>query len=79
MIVLLGPEFISESRNLILTSPAETLYDILKDALSKMMTVSDQRYLQQLFSTKELGDHKLTQLFQHLNNWQVVLHIRETR
>ena len=79
VIVLLAPEFILESHNLILTPPAETLYNILRDVLSKMTTASDQRYLQQLFSAKELGDHKLTQLLQHLNNWQVVLHIRETR
>ena len=66
VIASLAPEFAAEIRDLILTPPAETLYDVLKETLIKRTAASDQRRLQQLFSVEELGDQKPTQLLRHL-------------
>ena len=62
VIASLAPKFAAEIRDLILTPPVETPYDVLKETLIKRTQVSDQRRLQQLFSTEELGDRKPTQL-----------------
>ena len=52
----LSPEFASEVHDLILKLPTETSYDKLKEQLIKRTVASEQRRLQQLFSSKELGD-----------------------
>ena len=61
-----APNFAAEIRDLILTPPAETPYNIIKETLIKRTAASDQRHLQQLFSAKELGDRKPTQLLHRL-------------
>ena len=66
MITLLAPKFAAEIRDLILTPPAQTPYDVLKETLIKWTAAFDQQHLQQLFSAEELGDRKLTQLLRHL-------------
>ena len=66
VIASLAPEFAAEIRDLILTPPAETPYDVLKETLIKRTAASDQRRLQQLFSAEELGDRKPTQLLRRL-------------
>ena len=74
VIALLAPEFAAEIRDMILTPPAETPYDVLKETpydvlketLIKRTAASDQRRLQQLFSAEELGDRKPTQLLRRL-------------
>lgn len=58
-----------EVRNLILTPPDEDPYDTLRTQLIKRTAASEQRGLQQLFTTEEQGDRKPTQLLrwmQHL-------------
>ena len=52
----------TEIRDLILRPPDENPYDKVKEQLIKRTAASEQRRLQQLFSTEELGDHKLRQL-----------------
>ena len=66
VIASLAPEFAAEIRDLILTPPVETPYDVLKETLIKRTAASDQRRLQQLFSAEELGDRKPTQLLRRL-------------
>ena len=46
VIASLAPEFAAEIRDLILTPPAETPYDVLKETLIKRTAASDQRHLQ---------------------------------
>lgn len=46
----------------ILKLPEEVLYNRLKEQFIKHKAVSEQRKLQQLFSSEELGDHKPTHL-----------------
>ena len=58
----LTPELATEVRDLILNSPADSPYDALKQQLIRRTTVSEQRKLQQLFNTEDLGDHKPSQL-----------------
>ena len=58
----LTPDIAIKIRNLILKPPEENPYDILKAQLIKRTAASEQRRLQQLLSTEELGDCKPTQL-----------------
>ena len=58
--------FTTKVLDLILRPPAEVPYDRLKGQLIKRTAVSEQRRLQQLFSSEELGDHKPTQLSQQM-------------
>ena len=62
VIASLSPEFVAEVRDIILTPPGETPYNVLKAQLIKRTAGSKQRHLQQLFSAEELGDRKPTQL-----------------
>ena len=51
---------------MILKPPTETPYDKLKEQLIKHMAASEQRRLQQLFSSEELGDRNPTQLLRRM-------------
>ncbi len=62
----LAPEVAHEVRDLLLKPPTATQYTTLKAALIQRTTLSEQRRLQQLFSTEELGDLKPTQLLRHI-------------
>ena len=62
IIASLSSEIATEVRDLILKPPAENPYNNVRSQLIKHTTASEQRRLQQLFNTEELGDHKPTQL-----------------
>ena len=62
-IASLAPEVTQEVRDLILSSPKETPYDVLKN---QRTAASEQRRLQQLFNAEELGDRKPTQLLRRM-------------
>ena len=66
VIASLSPEVAAEIRDLILSPPVENPYDVLKEQLVKRTAASEQKRLQQLFSSKELGDCKPTQLLRRL-------------
>ena len=65
-IASLAPEVTQEVRDLILSPPKETPYDVLKKQLVQRTAASEQRQLQQLFNAEELGDCKPTQLLRRM-------------
>ena len=69
VIASLSPEFVAEVRDLILTPPAETPYDVLKAQLIKRTAASEQRRLQQLFSAEEFP----LSYSAAYNSWQAIL------
>ena len=63
VVASLSPEYATEVRNLILHPPPATRpYDTLRDKLIKRTAASDQRLLQQLLHSEELGNRKPSQL-----------------
>ena len=66
IIASLSPEVATEVRDLILQPPPEEPYNRLKEQLIKRTGVSEQRRLQQLLSSEELGDRKPTQLLRRM-------------
>ena len=66
IVASLSLEIASEVRDLILQPPAENPYDTLKDQLIKRTAALEQRRLQQLFNTEELGDRKPSQLLRKM-------------
>ena len=66
VIAALAPEVAAEVRDLILHPPEERPYDLLKEALVKRTESSEQRRLQQLLTSEELGDRKPSQLLRRM-------------
>jgi len=66
VIASLSPEYATEVCDLLLRPPNENPYDVLKEQLVKRTTASEQRRLQQLLSTEELGDRKSMQLLHRM-------------
>ena len=62
----LAPEFAGEVRDLLVKPPSVDPYTTLKAQLTKRTTVSEQKKLQQLFTSEELGGRKPTQLLRRM-------------
>jgi len=62
----LDPEYATEVRDLLLTLPEEQLYETLKVQLTKRTSTSEQRRLQELLSTEELGDQTPSQMLRRI-------------
>jgi hypothetical protein len=65
VVASLLPEFTTKVRNLILNVP-DNPYDTLKQQLIQRTCLPEQRRLQQLFNSTELGDRKPTQLLRRM-------------
>ena len=66
IIAALSPEVATEVRDLIFHPPEENPYQLLKDALIQRTEASEQRRLQQLLTSEELGDRKPSQLLRRM-------------
>lgn len=66
VIAVLSPEVATEVRDLILTPPNQNPYDTLKAELVRRTSISEQRRLQQLLTTEELGDKTPSQMLRRL-------------
>ena len=66
VIASLEPEYAAEVRDLILDPPSTTPYDTLKTQLIQWTSASEQRRLQQLFNSEELGDRTPSQLLRRM-------------
>ena len=62
IVASLSPENAKEVCDLIPHPPATDAYDVLKTELIKQTTASEQRRLQELFSSEELGNRMTSQL-----------------
>ena len=58
----LSTDVAMEIRDLLLQSPEDRAYEVLKRKLIKRTAASEQHRLRELFTTEELGDRKPTQL-----------------
>ena len=66
VVASLSPEYAAEVRDLILNPPTTAPYDRLRGQLIRRTTASEQRRLQQLFTTRELEDCKPSQLLHRI-------------
>lgn len=62
----LSPEFATEVRDIILRLPDARPHDTLRQQLIRRTAASEQRRLQQLLTTEELGDRKPSQLLRRM-------------
>lgn len=62
----LAPEYAAEVRDLLISPPTDNPYTTLRTQLIKRTTASDQRKLQLLLTSEELGDRKPSQLLRRI-------------
>jgi len=62
----LDPEYATEVRDLLLTLPADEPYETLNAQLTKRTSASEQRRIQELLSTEELGDRTSSEMLRRI-------------
>ena len=77
IVASLSPEYATEVRDLILHPPDTRPYDSLREQLVKRTAASDQRRLQQLLHSEELGDRKPSQLLRRMQQLPRTAHLYE--
>ena len=66
LVASLSPEFATQVRDIIIHAPHDAPYDTLKRQLIVRTTIPQQRRLQQLVHSTELGDQRPTQLLRRM-------------
>ncbi|XP_064485975.1 uncharacterized protein LOC135398503 [Ornithodoros turicata] len=66
VVFALSPNEAAEVRDIIMTPPTSGPYDGLKEELIRRTTASEERRLQQLITSEELGDRKPSQLLRRM-------------
>ena len=66
VVASLAPKYIQEVSDLVLSPPSATPYATLKAQLIQRTAASEQKRLQQLFHSEDLGDRKPTQLLHQM-------------
>ena len=66
IVASLSPEIATEIRDLLLHTPEDHPYDVLKQKLIERTVESEQRRLKQLLTAEELGDRKPTHLLRRM-------------
>ena len=66
IVASLSPEHATEVRDLLLHPPDVRPYDVFREQLIKRTAASEQRRLQQLLTSEELGDRKPSQLLRRM-------------
>ncbi|XP_064479357.1 uncharacterized protein LOC135392581 [Ornithodoros turicata] len=66
VVAALTPSVATEVRDVLLSPPDEKPYDTLKEQLISRTSASEQRRIQQLLTSEELGDRRPTQLLRRL-------------
>ena len=66
IVASLSPEYATEVRDIILRPPETRPYDYLREQLVKRTAASEQRRLQQLLTSEQLGDRKPSQLLRRM-------------
>ncbi|XP_072168471.1 uncharacterized protein [Diadema setosum] len=67
VIATLTPDVAMEVRDIIINTPKNTPYTVLKRQLTERMSESEQRRVQKLLTEEELGDRKPSQLLRRMN------------
>ncbi|XP_072179820.1 uncharacterized protein [Diadema setosum] len=67
VIATLTPDVAMEVRDIIINTPKDTPYTVLKRQLTERMSESEQRRVQKLLTEEELGDRKPSQLLRRMN------------
>ena len=74
----LSPEYAAEVRDLILRPPSTVPFDTLKAALIKHTQMSEQKRLQRLLTSEDLGDRTPTQMLRHMQQLLGSNHLDES-
>ena len=66
VIASLQPKIAQEIRDILISPPTETPYDVVKATLIRRTSASEQKHLHQLFIAEELGDCQPSQLLRKM-------------
>jgi len=73
VIASLPPEIAQEIRDILISPPPESPYDVLKATLIRRTSASEQKRLHQLLIAEELGDRQLLNFYVKCTNGLVIM------